>query len=53
MNDLQLWVEILAHDVDNGYYFDALGDVEQVKICLAEALRSAIEQYSEKIAKAQ
>lgn len=48
MNDLKLWVEILARDVDNGYYFDALGDVEQVKACLVDALKSAIERYGER-----
>ena len=48
MKDVELWAEILLRDIQNGLYFDALGDVEQVKFYLAEALKSAIVQYGER-----
>ena len=48
MKDTELWAEILLRDIQNGLYFDALGDLEQVKACLVNELRSAIERYAEK-----
>ena len=47
MNDLYLWLEILNRDIENGFFFDALGDIEQVKVCLADVLKSAIDKFAE------
>lgn len=48
MDNLTNWLYTLVSDIEDGIYFDALADVEQVKICLMEMLKKRNEDLLRK-----